>query len=62
MIRLKHCKHDDPALFIKNHQGPAGLKLQSARCYDSDNEHTYWEWEDVEIVDLDADDYEIESR
>ena len=38
-------------------------KVQQILWIDTDNDNTYWEWQDVElIVQGDADDYETQSR
>ena len=60
-LRLKVCEGDDRAGFVKHHSG-LRLKLQECVCYDSDNDHTFWEWRDIEHVDFDAPDFEEQER
>ena len=67
MLRLKRIPHCDtdctPYVTVNGADGEAyPCKLQHIVCYDTDNDHTYWEWRDVELVSGDTDDYEEQER
>lgn len=66
-LRLKEIPRDDmdctPHIRIwMEGRGARPCKLQQVVNYDADQGLTFWEWQDVEMVDFDTTDYEEQER